>query len=70
MKKIWELWKHFAKAIGDFQFKLLFSLLYILIFTPVGILVSLLIDPLSKRKPLGWTKFKDNTSTLERVRKQ
>lgn len=70
MKKIWEAWKKFAKVIGDFQFKILFSALYLLVVTPMSLLASSFIDPLSNKTFPKWRKIKDDVSTLERIRKQ
>lgn len=70
MKKIWDAWKAVAKAIGDFQFKLLFSASYFLIVSPLGLVVSLFKDFLSKKNPPKWIKVQDNVSTIERIRRQ
>ena len=70
MRKIWQLWKKVAAAIGNFQFKILFSLFYLILVTPPGILVRQLLDPLSEKGNHKWEKIKDNTSTIERMRRQ
>lgn len=69
MRKIWDLWKRTAETIGDFQFKLLFSILYLLILTPLGLISSFFTDTLSKKRPPKWTEIKDNTSTVEVMRR-
>lgn len=70
MKKIFSIWTDITYAIGNLQFKILFSLFYLILVTPLGIFIRQFLDPLSEKgKPL-WEKTKDNTSTIGRMQKQ
>lgn len=70
MKKIYERWKKIAEKIGNFQINVVFSLLYFLLLSPVGLFASRFRDFLGIRKPLGWEKITDNVSTLAKSREQ
>lgn len=70
MKKIWLKWKEIAKKIGNFQTKVLFSVLYFLLVTPLGWVESLFNDSFKKRSATQWEKMTDDSSTLEKMRNQ
>lgn len=70
IKKIWARWKSFAPRVADFQGRLLLSLVYLVIFLPVGLIVRLFSDPLLIKKRSGWVSWKLKNNTLEEVRKQ
>lgn len=70
MKKIFDIWKKIASAIGNFQFNLIFSFFYFVLIVPMGFLVSLVGDILRiKEKPV-WQKMDDNAGSLEKIKKQ
>ena len=70
MRKMWNVWKAIAEVLGDFQFKILFSFLYFALLTPLGVIASFFMDPLSKKGDPKWNDFEDKNSTLERLKKQ
>ena len=49
-KKLWERWKRIAKAIGDFQARLILSVFYFLIVGPFALILRWAADPLSLKK--------------------
>lgn len=54
-KRLWERWKKIAHVIGNFQARLLLTLLYIILVLPFGLLVRLFSDPMRIRKlPQHW----------------
>lgn len=69
MRKIYEGWKKIAEKIGNFQATIIFSILYFIFLTPLG-LGSCFKDFLRVRKKVGWEKVEDNVSTLEKLQKQ
>ena len=56
MKKLWENWKILAKKIGDFQARLILTVLYFVIVAPFALIVRFAADPLSikRRAEPGW----------------
>lgn len=70
MKKLWKRWKLVASKIGDLQFTILFSILYILLVTPVGMISRRFNDYLQRNGKSSWTEIENSTSTLDKMRKQ
>lgn len=48
--RVWGRWKVVAHVIGNFQARLLLSLLYFVLIPPFGLLVRILMDPLQLRR--------------------
>lgn len=69
MRKIWTVWKKITQKIGNFQSRIIFSLLYFILVTPLGLLVSLFKDYLFKDTN-SWQDIDDHFSTLEKISKQ
>lgn len=69
MGKLWQKWKFLAEKIGNFQFKIIFSVLFYLLIVPVGLVMKLLIDPFKKNNKT-WLDLEDNTSSLDKMRRQ
>ncbi len=68
-KKIWELWKNFAHALGVVNTFLLLALTYLLLIGPVGLAFRLAgRDPLHKRdfwKGPRWVQKEAESGALE-----
>ena len=47
MKKLWQGWKRIAKKIGDFQARVILTVLYFVIIAPFALIVRWGADPLS-----------------------
>jgi hypothetical protein len=63
-KRLWERWKRIAHAIGNFQARVLLTILYLLLVLPFGLAVRLFADPLRIRKrPHGWLEHPAADST-------
>jgi len=57
MKKLWENWKKLAKKIGDFQARLILTVLYFVVVAPFALIVRFAADPLSiKPHQQGWRR--------------
>ena len=72
MKKLWENWKKLAKKIGDFQARLILTVLYFVIVAPFALIVRFAADPLSiKPHQEGWrAKAETKGSPVERALNQ
>ncbi len=72
LKNIWQVWKTCGKFIGKIIGTIISTVLYIIIITPVGIIITLFKDYLCiKNKPdTMWTSRKPKDLTLEDMRKQ
>jgi hypothetical protein len=49
-RKLWERWKQIAKTIGDFQARLILSVVYFIIVGPFALILRWVADPLSLKK--------------------
>ncbi len=57
LKRLWEAWKRIAHKIGNFQARLILTILYAILVLPFGLGVRLFADPLRIRKrPTEWLK--------------
>lgn len=73
MKKLWENWQRVARKIGDFQARLVLSLLYFIIIGPFALIVRWGADPLSLKQhgQHGWRpKAKMDGSPMNRAMNQ
>jgi hypothetical protein len=69
-KRLWERWKIIAHAIGNFQARLLLTILYIVLVMPFGLMVRLFADSLRIRKrPAEWLDRPAATEDLEWARR-
>ena len=71
LKKGWEAWKQLARRIGDFQARVLLTIIYVVIVTPFGLVVRLAMDPLRlKRRPTQWLDYTEAPADEGRSRRQ
>ncbi|QQG43465.1 MAG: hypothetical protein HYW45_00405 [Candidatus Daviesbacteria bacterium] len=70
MKKVWEKWKKIAEKIGNFQVTVVFSLLYFILATPLGLITQVLADFLHVKDSPKWEDFKDNYFKIKDLKKQ
>jgi hypothetical protein len=73
MRKLWEGWKRVAKRIGDFQARVILTLLYFMIIGPFALIVRWGTDPLSLKKGAqpGWRlKADSEDSPMKRATNQ
>jgi len=71
LKRIWEAWKRLAQKIGNFQARVLLTILYAVLILPFGLAVRWFSDPLRiKRRPQSWLDHGDTPSTTEWARRQ
>jgi len=70
MKKYWEKWKCFAKKVGNLQTTIIFSVLYFLIITPLGLIIGIFSDNLNINNLPSWKKFNGNEKDIKELHKQ
>jgi len=70
LKKIWEGWKRVSRVIGNFQARVLLTILYFTVVLPFAIGVSLFSDPLRiKHRPTSWLDHPPIPTTLDWARR-
>ena len=71
LKRLWEAWKGVAHRIGNFQARVLLTILYAILVLPFGLVVHLFADPLRiKRSPIEWLEHMDNPAEMTWARRQ
>jgi hypothetical protein len=71
LKKLWEGYKRVARKIGDFQARVLLTLIYAILVLPIGLAVRLFADPLQiKKQPTKWLEHPHETIDLTWARHQ
>ena len=71
LKGLWAAWTRLAHKIGNFQARVLLTVLYALLVLPFGIMVRVFADPLRiKKRPSHWLDHPDEANDLQRARKQ
>lgn len=71
LKRFWEAWKRLAHRIGDFQARVLLTILYVVLVLPFGVAIRLFADPLRiKHRPAEWLKRSGNLADMIFARKQ
>jgi hypothetical protein len=73
MRRLWEGWKRVAKRIGNFQARVILTLLYFVIIAPFALIVRWGADPLSLKKGAqqGWRlKVETEDSPMKRATNQ
>jgi len=67
-------WMAAAEALGRFNTRVLLTLLYVFLFTPVGVVRRALRDPLDRRlrdgRPTSWVPRDPTAAELDRYRHQ
>ena len=71
LKRLWEAWKRLAHKIGNFQARVLLTVIYAVLVLPFGLMVRWLADPLRTKKPLAaWLERPQDSTTMEWARRQ
>jgi len=71
LKKFWAGWTRVAKAIGNFQARVLLTLLYAIVLLPFGLMVRLFSDPLRiKKRPNEWLPHPDEAMDMQWAKRQ
>jgi hypothetical protein len=71
LKQFWAAWTRVAKIIGNFQARVMLTVLYAVAVAPFGILVRLLADPLRiKHRPEAWLDRPAEVEDMQWAQKQ
>lgn len=71
LKKLWEGWKKIAHVIGNFQARILLTIIYSVLILPFGLAVRAFSDCLhTKKRLLKWLDHPPIPNTLEEARRQ
>jgi len=71
LKKLWEAWKRIAHVIGDFQARVLLTLIYAVLVLPFGLMVRFFSDPLHiKKRSVNWHEHPQEATDLNWARRQ
>lgn len=71
VKRAWRAWSRLAHKIGNFQARVLLTLLYAILVLPFGMIVRLFADPLRiKKRPDRWLDRVDEANDMHWAQKQ
>jgi len=71
LKKLWEGWKRVAHVIGDFQARVLLTVIYAVLVLPFGLCVRFFSDSLGlKKRTVQWHDHPKQPSDLDWAREQ
>jgi hypothetical protein len=71
MKRLWAAWKKIAHAIGNFQARILLTVIYAVLILPFGLAVRLFSDSLHvKKRPAKWLEHPGVSPDMEHARQQ
>lgn len=72
-KRLWQRWKDFSIILGAFQTRMIFSLCFFILVSPVALAVKTMHDPLSlkfRKNESYWLPKSKTTPSLGQFRKQ
>jgi hypothetical protein len=71
LKRLSEAWKALARKLGNFQVRVLLTIIYGILLLPFGLCVRLLGDPLRiKKPPTRWVDRAEEPFDIEWARRQ
>ena len=71
LKALWKAWTRIAHIIGNFQARVLLTILYLVLVLPFGLIVRLFADPLRiKKRPEKWLAETAEAYDLQWAQKQ
>lgn len=71
LKRLWERWKKIAHVIGNFNARVLLTVVYCVLVLPFGLMVRFFSDSLhTKKRPETWSDHPATPNTLEEARRQ
>lgn len=66
---LWQGWKYIAHRIGEFQSRVLLTVLYLVFFAPLTLIVRAK-DPLGLRGFPRWRPYQSNAADLRSAKRQ
>lgn len=71
LKALWKAWTRIAHIIGNFQARVLLTILYVVLVLPFGVIVRLFADPLRvKKRPAKWLDETPEVQDMQWAQKQ
>ncbi|MAE11152.1 MAG: SxtJ family membrane protein [Dehalococcoidales bacterium] len=73
LKKLWQRWNAFSRRMGGFQSRIILSLLFFVLVSPVALGVKVLSDPLRlkhRNSESHWLRRAETRASLEQFRRQ
>jgi hypothetical protein len=71
VKRAWKVWTRVAHEIGNFQARVLLTVIYAILVLPFGIVVRLFADPLRiKKRPDRWLDRVDEANDVHGAQRQ
>jgi hypothetical protein len=71
LKAFWKAWTRIAHIIGNFQARVLLTILYVVLVLPFGVIVRLFADPLRiKKRPEKWLDETQEVYDMQWAQKQ
>jgi len=71
LKVLWNAWKRLARKIGNFQARVILTIIYAIPVLPFGLVVRLFSDPLRiKHRPEKWLEHPAEVHDLDWARRQ
>ena len=71
IKRLWEGWKKIAHAVGDFQARILLTVIYAVLILPFGLMVRCFSDALHiKKRPTKWMEHPGVPKDMAEARQQ
>jgi len=71
LKKFWAAWGRFWKMVGNFQARVILTILYVVVLLPFGLIVRLFSDPLRiKKLPTQWLEHPDEVMDMQWAKRQ
>jgi len=71
MKQIWAAWSKLMHIIGNFQARVILTIMYAILVLPFGVATRLFGDPLRiKTMPTGWLDHPEEPMTTEWAHRQ
>jgi hypothetical protein len=71
LRRFWVAWKRLARRIGDFQARVVLTVLYATLVLPFGLAVRWFADPLRlKLRPTKWLEHPEEAADFDWARRQ
>jgi hypothetical protein len=71
LKRLWEGWKKLAHRIGNFQARVILTVLYFTAILPFGVIARFASDPMRiKHPPTGWTPIPEDQNNMDWAHRQ
>ena len=72
MKRTWQRWQRIARIVGTVQARIIFTIFYFVLVSPIALIFKLLADPLQLRRREGsyWDPIPEDQDPATSTRKQ